>query len=109
MWTQQKLNNNSVRKGCYLSIILLIGYFSYHSYCGSFGLHSYSVEEYTMRHLQLELDTLVYKRVLLEKRAQLLHADSPDLDTLDEYARKTMNLAKKNEYVILLTRGDLTS
>ncbi|MDN5249519.1 MAG: septum formation initiator family protein [Alphaproteobacteria bacterium] len=50
---------------------------------------------------------MLHERLALEKRAKLLRDATVDKDVLDEYARKNLNLAKKNEYVIPLTHGDL--
>ncbi|AVP87457.1 hypothetical protein phytr_5100 [Candidatus Phycorickettsia trachydisci] len=39
-------------------------------------------------------------RVVLESKASLLNRSVLDLDTLDEYARKVLGLAKPNELII---------
>ncbi|WJW80095.1 septum formation initiator family protein [Bartonella sp. TP] len=87
--------------------VLLIFYFAYHSYCGAFGLRVYAQQEGCWQKLQLQYEALLHERLALEKRAKLLRDATVDKDVLDEYARKNLNLAKKNEYVIPLTHGDL--
>ncbi|MCB1454391.1 MAG: septum formation initiator family protein, partial [Rhizobiaceae bacterium] len=77
-----------------------LGYFGYHAFQGEFGIYAgYAFEERAVE-LAAELEGVRARREALEHRVKLLSDGSLEKDTLDEYARRALNLAHDNEIVI---------
>jgi hypothetical protein len=75
-------------------------YFGFHLIWGQRGYIKYSALENVFQIKVQEFGEIRAKRVLLENKTSLLHRNSLDIDALDEYARKSLGLAKANEFVI---------
>lgn len=101
MWTKQKQKNNIERIIFYVSYILIAFYYIYHCYAGDYGLHTYSVKEKNINQLQTKLSSLLQESDELNKKVTLLHSPNMYKDSLEEYARQNLNMAGKNELIIL--------
>lgn len=104
MWTKQKQKKNIEYLIFYLSYFLIALYYLYHCYAGAYGLQAYSVKERTIAQLNTELSTLLQTHDELNKKVILLRSPNIDKDSLEEYARKNLNVANNNELIILTNR-----
>lgn len=83
----------------------VIAYFGFHAVEGEHGVRAYFALTYETDEARMELDTLEAKRTMLEHRVRLLRPDSLDLDMLEERARAILNVAHRDELVVLLPPG----
>ncbi len=96
-----ELQNRLKRSGVLIFFVVLFLYFSFYTINGERGLRRYL-------HLRQEINyaeeiAAKYSRQKheLEEKVRLLSSDSLDLDMLDERARAVLNLARKDEFIIL--------
>ena len=101
MWTRQYKKRNTGKFIVPMLSVAFLAYFGFHAFNGDYGIYSkYELEAQTAL-LREEHTALVAKRVALEERVRLLHDGSLDKDMLDEQARKSLNLSKHDEVVIM--------
>jgi len=79
----------------------LIGYFSYHAINGQRGVLSLLEFSSKLNKLKAELDEKRAERLKLEHQVNLLHANSLDLDLLEERAKAVLSHSKTNEIVVI--------
>ncbi len=101
MWTRQKRKTKIERIIFYMSSILIAAYYFYHGYGGAYGLQAYGIEEQNIAQLNIKLSSLLKEREELSKKVALLREPTINKDSLEEYARQNLNLARANELVIL--------
>lgn len=100
MWTRQHKKRKSGALIVPALTAAFLGYFGYHAFQGEFGIYAgYAFEERAVE-LAAELEGVHARREALEHRVKLLSDGSLEKDTLDEYARRALNLAHDNEIVI---------
>ncbi|WP_127524202.1 septum formation initiator family protein [Mesorhizobium sp. Z1-4] len=100
MWTRQHKNRKSGALIVPALAAAFLSYFGYHAFQGEFGIYAGYAFEARAAALSSELDTVRHRRGELEHRVKLLSDGSLEKDTLDEYARRALNLAHDNEIVI---------
>ncbi len=100
MWTRQYKKRKSGALIVPAIAAAFLSYFGYHAFQGEFGIYAkYAFEERIVA-LNAELEAVRKQRTDLQHRVSLLRDGSLEKDMLDEYARKALNLAHKNEIVI---------
>ena len=101
MWTRQYKKRNTGRLIIPALCAAFLAYFGFHAFQGHYGIYSkYRLEAQTAE-LQLEYAALKAERIALEESVRLLHDGTLDKDMLDEQARKSLNLSKADEVVIM--------
>ncbi len=83
---------------------LLLVYFGYHAVQGDRGLFSYLRLERELAKADLTAELIRADRDLLERRVALMRRAALDGDMVDERARLMLNLAQKDEVVVMLQR-----
>lgn len=107
MWTRHHKRRNTGRLIVPAIATLVLAYFGFHAYHGDYGLIAKETLEARIATLEGELEALREARRKLERRVSLLNDGSLERDMLDEQARRSLNLARKNEIVIFRTGGSL--
>lgn len=82
-----------------LTIILTI-YFNYSALNGQYGLFNkfkYQAEEIVLLE---QLNSIIIKNAVLEKKVSRLSENNLDLDLLDQQARKFLGVARANEIIL---------
>jgi cell division protein FtsB len=101
MWTRQhKTRNTGVLIVPAIAAVVL-SYFSYHAFNGGYGIYAKQTLEERVSVLEAKLAKVSGERMRLEQRVLLLHDGSIEKDMLDEHARRSLNLAQKDEIIIL--------
>lgn len=101
MWTRQYRQRRTGRIIIPTLAVVFLSYFGFHAWNGEYGIYSkYALEQRTSD-LQTTLDQIRGERLALENRVTLLRDGSIEKDTLDEYARRALNLSLDNELTIL--------
>ena len=85
--------------------VAVIGFFVWHTLQGSRGLIAFGAIREQIALAEAELARLEAERARLEARVAGLRGDRLDADALDERARLMLNLAGKDELVILYGPG----
>lgn len=80
---------------------LVASYFVYHSVEGERGLVAYARYAQEVTQARAHLDEISAERRALERRVNLLRAESLDPDLLDERARLILNLARPDEVIVV--------
>ncbi|MDX2102231.1 MAG: septum formation initiator family protein [Alphaproteobacteria bacterium] len=84
---------------------LLLVYFGYHAVQGDRGLFAYLRLERELQKAQLTHELIKAERDLYERRVGLMQRAALDPDMVDERARVMLNLAQKDEVVVMLQRA----
>ena len=106
MWTRHHKRRNTGRLIVPAIAGLFLAYFGFHAYHGEYGIYSKYQLDARIAQEQSRLDKLVAARTKLEGRIALLQDGTLEKDMLDEQARRSLNLARENEVVILLDKND---
>ncbi len=106
MWTRHHKRRNTGRLIVPAITGLFLAYFGFHAYHGEYGIYSKYQLDARIAQEQSRLDKLVAVRTKLEGRIALLQDGTLEKDMLDEQARRSLNLARENEVVILLDKND---
>ncbi|EKF40302.1 hypothetical protein NA8A_21281 [Nitratireductor indicus C115] len=106
MWTRHHKRRNTGRLIVPAITGLFLAYFGFHAYHGEYGIYSKYQLDARIAEEQSRLDKLVAARAKLEGRIALLQDGTLEKDMLDEQARRSLNLARENEVVILLDKND---
>ena len=85
--------------------IVVVSYFAYHVLQGDRGLFAYRSLLAEVETARAELGILNGERRVMERRVKLLNPASLDPDMADERARYMLNLAHKDDLVIMLPEG----
>lgn len=80
----------------------VVVYFVYHTIQGDRGLRAYVELEKEVDEARAVLAALNVKRNLLQRKVDLLHAESPNHDLLEERARVILNAAHENDVIVLI-------
>jgi len=83
--------------------LMLLGYFAFHGVEGDFGLFALKKLVERESALNAELKNLAADKERLEKRVALMRPESLDPDMIDEKARQSLNMAHRNDRIIILT------
>jgi cell division protein FtsB len=81
-------------------VIALMGYLTFAALQSEHGLFRLFQIRAQEERLQAELADLQTRRAALVEKTRMLSADHPDLDLLDEQARKILGLARADEILI---------
>ncbi|WEX07156.1 septum formation initiator family protein [Chelativorans sp. AA-79] len=100
MWTRHHKRRNTGRLIVPAITAVVLSYFGFHAYQGTYGLNAKDRLEARVATLEAELDGLRETRGKLEERLSLLAGGTIEKDMLDEQARRSLNFAKENEIVI---------
>jgi cell division protein FtsB len=100
MWTRHHKRRNTGRLIVPTISVVVLSYFVYHAYNGTYGINATVRYEERIEVLESELAQLADVRRGLEERVTLLNDGSLEKDMLDEHARRLLNLAKADELVI---------
>jgi cell division protein FtsB len=104
MWTRQHKRRRTGALIVPAIAAVVLTYFGFHAYHGEFGIYSkYRLEERTAA-AQARLDAVRAEHARLEHRVALLRDGSLEKDMLDQQARYQLNLAAKNEVILLISR-----
>jgi cell division protein FtsB len=82
-----------------------VTYFAYHAHHGARGLHAKTNYKIKIASLQAELRDVKQERTDWERRVNLMNASNLDRDILDERARSLLNLAHKNDVIVILPKS----
>jgi cell division protein FtsB len=104
MVSTKRFRNVMLALGFYAFAGSAVAYFAYHAHHGSRGLHAKTNYKIRISSLQAELKDVRQERTDWERRVNLLRADNLDRDILDERARALLNLAHKNDVVVILPK-----
>lgn len=77
------------------------GFFAWHAYTGERGIIARREHKVRIAQLNRQLEELKIERMAHERRVSELAYDELDRDLLDERARVILNLAHRNDLVIL--------
>ena len=83
-----------------LFIALCCVYFGFHLIWGQRGYIRYKESYSVFENKIAEFSSLEAQRVVLEKKNSLFESSALDLDALDEYVRRVLAIASKNDSVI---------
>jgi cell division protein FtsB len=83
---------------------LLLVYFGYHALQGDRGLFAYLRLERELAKATLTADLIKAERDLYERRVALMQRAGLDGDMVDERARLMLNLAQRDEVIVMLQR-----
>jgi cell division protein FtsB len=87
-----------------IAIVLFAGgaitYFGWHAYHGNSGIYAREQVEARVAALEQELASVRAERLGMQRRVQLLRAESLDPDLLEERAREMLSLAHPNDVVV---------
>ena len=80
---------------------LLLAYFGYHAVEGDYGHHA--LQKLKAREIDLsgQLARLKDERRTLDRRVSLMRPESLDPDMIEERARRTLNVARAGDIIIL--------
>ena len=98
---QSKLKPLFIPAAC----LMILGYFAFHALEGDFGL--FALQKLKKREAALNADLLRLgaEKERLEKRVALMRPESLDPDMIDEKARESLNMAHKDDRIIMLSAG----
>lgn len=96
-----ELQNKVKNSGILIFCTLLSLYFMFHGISGERGLLKMLYLRSEISEAQKISDNYKNQKDKLEEKVKLLSSSSLDLDLLDERARVILNLAAKDEFIIL--------
>jgi cell division protein FtsB len=102
MVTGKRFRNVMLALGFYAFAAVAVTYFAYHAHHGARGLQAKANYKIRIATLQGELLGVRQEKLEWERRVNLLRADNLDRDLLDERARALLNLAHKNDVIVIL-------
>ncbi len=106
MWTRQRKKRNTGALILPAITAAFLSYFGFHAFQGEYGIYSkYRLEE-RVASLEASLEKVQAERLRLEQRVQLLHDGTMEKDMLDEYARRSLNMALGDEIIIMRQRSN---
>jgi cell division protein FtsB len=79
-----------------------VGYFAWHAHHGERGLHAKVGYKIRAAQLELEIKALRDEKAQWERRVGLMRADSIDRDILEEQSRILLNVAHRNDVIVVL-------
>jgi len=85
-----------------VATLLIMGYFAFHALNGQYGTRAHIVMKLKIEELEAQYDQRKKVRVRLEERVALLAEGTMERDMVDEKIRRQLNMASKDEVVILL-------
>lgn len=101
MWTRQRKKRRTGALIVPAIAAAFLSYFGFHAFQGDFGIYAkYRLEERTAS-LRAELAQVRTERRRLEHRVQLLAEGTLEKDMLEEQARRALNVARRDEMIIL--------
>jgi cell division protein FtsB len=102
MITRQR--HKSFFRRLWLPVVALgtLAYFGAHAFTGAFGIWAMDRLEADGARLTAEHNRLVAERTNLETRVDMLRPPKLDADTIDQEARRSLNLMRPDEVVIAL-------
>jgi len=106
MWTKQRRRSNKGRFIMPVFTALVLAYFGYHIYHGAYGLESRRAAEQRIALLNADYAALKAQNQFMKNRIALLRDGALEKDTLDEYARRGLNLSRPNELTIITSGED---
>ena len=101
MWTRHHKQRNTGRLSPAELTIAVLTYFGFHALHGEYGVYAKYDYESRVVALKAELDGTRGRRIEFERRVQLLHDGTLDKDMLDEQARRSLNMSRTDEIVII--------
>ena len=107
MWTRQRKKRWTGALIVPAIAAVFLSYFGYHAFQGEFGIYAkFRLEERTAA-LHVQLEEVRKERRRLEHRVQLMADGTLEKDILDEQARRSLNLAHKDELIIFRSSGQM--
>jgi cell division protein FtsB len=100
MRTRFKRKKTVLRASLYLLGVGCLCYFAYHPVTGTFGLRSGKAMEARIAELELQSQTLLERKIYLEKQVKLMSDGTLEADMLDERARNLLAVSREDEIVI---------
>ena len=85
--------------------LMVLGYFAFHGVEGDYGLYALQKLKQRENSLNAKLAELASERERMEKRVALMRPESLDPDMIDEKARQSLNMAHRNDRIIILSDG----
>jgi cell division protein FtsB len=82
----------------------IVSYFFWHAQNGARGVQAKAAYKVRIATLNQELQQMQLERKTWEKRVALLGASTIDRDILDERARALLNVAHRDDVIVLLPR-----
>jgi cell division protein FtsB len=104
MVTSKRFRNVILALGFYAFAGGAVTYFAYHAHHGARGLQAKTNYKIRIASLQGELQDVRQQRTEWERRVNLMRVDQLDRDILDERSRALLNLAHKNDVIIILPK-----
>jgi cell division protein FtsB len=102
MITRQRKKSVFRRLWMPLLAAVVLSYFGYHAFSGSFGIWAMDRLEADAARLTVDRDRLKSDREALERRVATVRPASLDADVIDLEARNALNLMRPDEVVVSL-------
>jgi cell division protein FtsB len=102
MITRRRIRTVLLALGFYAVSGAAVGYFAYHAHHGERGLHAKASFKIRIAQLELALKSTREERAVWERRVALLRNSSLDRDLLEERARALLNIAHRNDLIVIL-------
>jgi len=100
MWTRQHKKRWTGALIVPAITAVFLSYFGFHAFQGEYGIYAKYRLEARTEALLAELENVRQERRTLEHRVQLLADGTLEKDMLEEQARRSLNLAHKDELII---------
>jgi cell division protein FtsB len=105
MVTSKRFRTAILVLGFYAFAGAAVTYFGYHAHHGSRGLHAKTNYKIKIASLNAELLDVKQQRTDWERRVNMMRANQLDRDILDERSRSLLNLAHKNDVIVILPKA----
>jgi cell division protein FtsB len=102
MILSRRLRSVVLGLGFYALAGTAVGYFAWHAQHGERGLHAKAGYKIKAAQLELGIKELRAEKAQWERRVGLMRADSIDRDILEEQSRSLLNVAHRNDVIIML-------
>lgn len=102
--TRRRFRNLCLGLAFYAAAGGAVGYFAYHAHHGQRGLHAKAAFKARTVQLDAEIKAVRMDKGHWERRVAQLRSDNLDRDLLDERSRALLNLAHRNDVVVLRPR-----
>lgn len=108
-WAQDSMSTRQRKQSKWKPLVLpaicllLLGYFTFHGVEGDYGFSALKKLKEREASLKVEWNHLAADKERLEKRVALMRPESLDPDMIDEKARQSLNMAHRNDRIIILS------
>lgn len=102
MMRSRRFRNAIMALGFYAFAGAAVAYFAYHAHHGQRGLEAKASYKIKIAVLNQDIRSVAVEKSEWERRVNLLRADNLDRDLLEERSRALLNMAHKNDVIVIL-------